>query len=260
MGGLAVLDMPADQLAVEASPRRQAFAGCAVKIFMDGARIEQMKAAYAEGVAEGFTTNPTLMRQAQIPDYEKFAREAIAIIPDLPISFEVFSDDLETMEKEARKIASWGGNTYIKIPVTNTQGMTTAPLIHRLSEEGYSLNVTAVMTVDQVKSISSVLNPQARTIISVFAGRIADTGRDPIPIMTECADVIKENKNAQLLWASPRELVNIIHAQQCGAHIITATPDIIRKMALIGKDLGDYSLETVKMFYNDARAAGYSIV
>jgi transaldolase len=255
-----MLDTPFDHSTAAAGSRHRAIPGCSVKIFLDGARIDQMKAAYAEGCAEGFTTNPTLMRQAQVPDYEKFAREAITAIPDLPISFEVFSDDLETMEKEARKIASWGGDTYIKIPVTNTAGASTAPLVQRLSAEGYSLNITAVMTLDQVRDIASAVHPDARTIVSVFAGRIADTGRDPMPIMTESARILEDNKNAQLLWASPRELLNIFHAQQCGAHIITATADIIKKMALIGKELEIYSLETVKMFYSDACAAGYRIV
>jgi transaldolase len=231
-----------------------------IKLFFDGADIAQMKAAYKNPQVKGFTTNPTLMRKAGITDYEAFAREAIAAIPDLPISFEVFSDDFATMEREARKIASWGGNTYVKIPVTNTKAESACPLIKKLSDDGISLNVTALMTAKQVKDVAAAINPRSRTIISVFAGRIADTGVDPVPVMAECARILVGNPNAELLWASPRELLNLFQAEESGCHIITASKDIVDKTALIGKDLLEYSLETVKMFYNDARAAAYKIV
>jgi transaldolase len=231
-----------------------------VKLFLDGAEIAQMKAAYAARQVKGFTTNPTLMRKAGIADYEAFAREVIAAIPDMPISFEVFSDDFASMEKEARKIASWGGDTYVKIPITNTKSESACPLIKRLSADGISLNVTALMTVDQVKEVAAAISSSSRTIVSVFAGRIADTGVDPVPLMAECARILAPNPNAELLWASPRELLNVLQADECGCHIITATKDIVSKMPLLGKNLSQYSLETVKMFYDDARAAGYKII
>lgn len=231
-----------------------------IKLFLDGAEIEPMKAAYKARQVKGFTTNPSLMRKAGISDYEKFAKDVIAAIPDLPISFEVFSDDFATMEKEARKIASWGGDTYVKIPITNTKGESACPLIKKLSDDGISLNVTAIMTLDQVRDVAAVANPKSRLIVSVFAGRIADTGVDPIPLMAESVRILAGNPKAELLWASPRELLNMYQGEQCGCHIITATRDIVGKMALAGKDLSAYSLETVKMFYDDARAAGYKIV
>ncbi len=212
------------------------------------------------GLVDGFTTNPTLMRKAGVSDYQDFARKAIAAIPDLPISFEVFSDDLAAMEREAREIASWGGNTYIKIPITNTKGQSSAPLIHKLSAEGFSLNVTAMLTLEQVETVAKAASAHARTIVSVFAGRIADTGVDPVPIMTKAVEILKRLPQAELLWASPREVLNVVQAQDCGCHIITATPDLIAKVPLFGKDLRAYSLETVKMFYEDACAAGYKLV
>jgi len=230
-----------------------------IKLFMDGAEIAAMKKLYSEGVAKGFTTNPTLMRKAGITDYAAFAKEAIKAIPDLPISFEVFSDDLDAMEREARIIKSWGGDTYVKIPVTNTKGASTAPLIKKLAADGVALNVTAILTVDQVKTVAAALNPKVRSIVSVFAGRIADTGVDPVPLMTECVNILKPNPKAELLWASPRELLNVFQAEDCGCHIITATPDVLAKLALVGKDLTVYSLETVKMFYTDAQAAGFKL-
>lgn len=230
-----------------------------IKLFMDGAEIAAMKKLYAEGVAKGFTTNPTLMRKAGITDYAAFAKEAIKAIPDMPISFEVFSDDLASMEREARIIKSWGGDTYVKIPVTNTKGESTAPLIKKLAADGVALNVTAILTVDQVKTVAAALSPKVRSIVSVFAGRIADTGVDPVPLMTECVSILKLNAKAELLWASPRELLNVFQAEECGCHIITATPDVLAKLALVGKDLTGYSLETVKMFYTDAQAAGFKL-
>jgi transaldolase len=235
-------------------------AGLRIKLFMDGADAGAMGEAYRSRSVSGFTTNPTLMRKAGITDYERFAREVIEVIPDLPVSFEVFSDDFATMEREARKIASWGGDTYIKIPITNTQRASAIPLIRTLSAEGFSLNVTAMMNVAQVEAVAAVVSPQARTIFSVFAGRVADTGVDPVPLMRKAADVIASNPKAELLWASPRELLNLFHAEEAGCHIITATADIIKKLELVGKDLEDYSLETVQMFYRDAVAAGFRIV
>jgi transaldolase len=231
-----------------------------VKLFQDGADIASMIAARDRGLVSGYTTNPTLMRKAGITDYKAFAQQVIAAIPDMPISFEVFSDDFATMEQEAREIASWGGNTYIKIPITNTKGESAGPLISVLSKEGFSLNVTAMLTLDQVDTVAAAVSPSSRTIVSVFAGRIADTGIDPVPVMTEAIRRLSHLPKAELLWASPREVLNVAQADSCGCHIITATPDIIAKLALSGKDLNQYSLETVKMFYDDARAARYKLV
>ena len=230
-----------------------------INLYADGADINDMKKAYSEGVVKGFTTNPTLMRKAGISDYETFAKQVLKEITDRPISFEVFSDDFEAMEREARKIAAWGKNVNVKIPITNTKGKSSAALIKKLSKDGLSLNVTAILTVSQVQEIADVITPSSKTIISVFAGRIADTGVDPIPMMKECKKILKGNKNAELLWASSRELLNIFHAEECGCEIITVTNDILKKLAMVGKDLTDLSLDTVKMFYNDAQAAGYKI-
>jgi transaldolase len=231
-----------------------------VKLFQDGADLGSMIAARDRGLVSGYTTNPTLMRKAGIGDYKAFALQVIAAIPDKPISFEVFSDDFATMEKEAREIASWGGDTYVKIPITNTKGESAGPLISKLSKEGFSLNVTAMLTLDQVDTVAAAASPSSRTIVSVFAGRIADTGVDPVPVMTEAVKRLASLPKAELLWASPREVLNVAQAEACGCHIITATPDLIAKMPLTGKDLKQYSLETVKMFYDDARAAGYKLV
>lgn len=231
-----------------------------IKLFQDGADLEAMIAAKKRGLVQGFTTNPSLMRRAGISDYKAFALKAIAAIPNLPISFEVFSDDFETMEREAREIASWGGNTYVKIPITNTEGKPSAPLIRKLSKEGFSLNVTAMLTLEQVETVASAADPAARTVVSVFAGRIADAGVDPVSIMTKAAKVLSKLPKTELLWASPREVLNVVQAADCGCHIITATPDIIAKLPLLGKDLRQYSLETVKMFYDDARAAGFKLI
>lgn len=230
-----------------------------VKLYVDGANIEEMKQWAADPRIQGLTTNPTLMRKAGITDYEKFAREAIAAIPDKPISFEVFSDDFAEMEEEARIIHSWGGNTYIKIPITNTKGDSSLYLIKKLSEEGMSLNVTALFTLEQVEGVAKAVNSDARTIVSVFAGRIADAGQDPVPMMKKSVEILKNNPNAELLWASPREVFNVVQADECGCHIITATPDILKKVSNFGKDLNQFSLETVQMFYKDAEAAGFNI-
>lgn len=231
-----------------------------IKLFQDGADLAEMIEARRAGFVDGFTTNPTLMRKAGISDYKAFARAAIAAIPDLPISFEVFADDFETMEREAHEIASWGGDTYVKIPISNTKGDSTAPLIRKLSAKQLALNVTAILTLDQVETAVSAADPRARLIVSMFAGRIADTGVDPVPMMREAARMLKASPNAELLWASPREVLNVMQARECGCHIITAPPDLIAKLPLFGKDLRQYSLQTVRMFHEDARAAGFKLV
>jgi transaldolase len=230
-----------------------------IKLYADGADIDGMVEEYKKGIASGFTTNPTLMKKAGVKSYEEFAKTALKAIPDLPISFEVFSDDFSGMEREARKIADWGEHVYIKIPITNTQGESTAPLVKKLSHDELKLNVTAILTIDQVKMVSKVLSPATPSIVSVFAGRIADTGVDPMPIMKKSIDILRQNPRAELLWASTRELLNLVQAESCGCHIITITNDILKKMPLFGKDLGALSLETVQMFHNDAKAAGYRI-
>jgi transaldolase len=230
-----------------------------VKLFLDGANLDEMIAAYQGRVVQGFTTNPTLMRKAGVGDYETFARTAIAAIPDLPISFEVFSDGFGAMEREARKISSWGGCTYIKVPITNTKGESAIPLIEKLSGDGLRLNVTAVMTLDQVRAVVAALNPRVASIVSVFAGRIADSGIDPFPMMAKAVTILDRNPRAELLWASPREVLNVVQANQCGCQIITITGDLLRKLPLLGKDLEEFSLDTVKMFYSDALAAGYKL-
>jgi transaldolase len=230
-----------------------------IKLYADGADIEGMIEEYKKGIASGFTTNPTLMKKAGVKSYEEFAKSALKAIPDLPISFEVFSDDFSGMEREARKIGGWGDNVYIKIPVTNTKGESTAPLVKMLSDDGLKLNVTAILTVDQVKTVAKALSHSTPSIVSVFAGRIADTGIDPIPIMKESVKILKPNPKSELLWASTRELLNLIQAESCGCHIITITNDVLKKVPLVGKDLRELSLETVQMFYNDAKGAGYKI-
>jgi transaldolase len=230
-----------------------------VKLFADGADLAGMKEMAANPMVKGFTTNPSLMRKAGIADYKAFAREVLAAIPDRPVSFEVFADDFATMESQALEIASWGKNVNVKIPVTNSKSEFSGALIERLSKQGVQLNVTAVMTLDQVKRITERLHADTPAIISVFAGRIADTGRDPVPVMAESVKIMKAKPKAELIWASPRELLNIFQADSVGCHIITATNDILKKLSLVGKDLDRYSLETVEMFYKDAKAAGYTI-
>ena len=230
-----------------------------MQIFADGANLVDMRELYREPLIRGFTTNPTLMRQAGIVDYEKFAREVISYIPDRPISFEVFSDEFREMEQQALKIASWGENVFVKIPVTNTRRESSVPLICRLSQKGVRLNVTALLTLQQVREVAAAMKSCPAGYISVFAGRIADTGRDPVPVMSDALDTIAEHENLQLMWASPRELLNVFQADAIGCHVITATKDILRKLSLVGKDLDAYSLETVKMFRDDAVKAGFSI-
>ncbi len=230
-----------------------------VKIFADGADLASMKEMYANPLIKGFTTNPTLMRKAGISEYRAFAAEVIATIPDRPISFEVFADEFDEMERQAYEIASWGPNVNVKIPVTNTRRQFSGHLIKRLSHAGVQVNVTAILSLEQVRQVRDCLAAETPAIVSVFAGRIADTGRDPVPMMAEAVRILKSKPKAELIWASPRELLNIFHADSIGCHIITATNDILKKLSLVGKDLENYSLETVQMFYNDAQAAGYNI-
>lgn len=230
-----------------------------IKLFADGADLAGIKEMYQNPFIKGFTTNPTLMRKAGIQDYKLFALEVIQSIPDRPISFEVFADEFDEMEKQALEIASWGKNVSVKIPVTNTRKEFAGPLIERLSHAGVALNVTALTTMEQVKSVTKQLSTNVPAIISVFAGRIADTGRDPVPLMAEAVKVMSDKPLSELIWASPRELLNIFQAESVGCHIITATNDILKKLTLVDKDLDQYSLETVQMFFKDAQAAGYKI-
>lgn len=230
-----------------------------IKIFADGADLKSMKEAAANPLIKGFTTNPTLMRAAGVTDYKAFALEVLEAIPDRPVSFEVFADDFPTMEDQAREIASWGANVYVKIPVTNTKGEFSGPLIATLSRAGVKLNVTAVFTHEQISRIAAALAEATPSVVSVFAGRIADTGRDPVPHMSEALALLKQRPRAELLWASPRELLNIFQADEIGCHIITVTSDVIKKLSLVGKDMGGYSRETVMMFHTDATKAAYSI-
>ena len=230
-----------------------------VKIFSDGADKKDMLEMNSKTFIKGLTTNPSLMKKAGIKDYEIFAKDILSTIKEKPISFEVFSDDFDDMEKQAMEIASWADNVYVKIPITNTKKQNSAKLIKRLSEKKVKLNITAIMTLDQVKTVLSVLENKVPSIISVFAGRIADTGRDPIPLMNDCLKEMKINSKSELLWASPRELLNIIQADQIGCHIITVTKDIIKKLQFTNYNLEDYSLDTVKMFYKDAVDAGFKI-
>jgi len=230
-----------------------------VKIFADGADLQGMLQMYEKPWIRGFTTNPTLMRKAGISDYKAFARQVLDAIPDRPISFEVFSDDFEEMERQAREIAAWGSNVYVKIPVTNTRGESAVDLCRRLSSVGLKLNVTALLTIDQVHAVAEAVADGPAACISVFAGRIADTGVDPIPIMAEALSIMAPHSNLELIWASPRELLNIVQAHCIGCHIITVTNDILSKLTLIGKDLAEYSLDTVKMFHRDAVASGFQL-
>lgn len=230
-----------------------------VKIFADGADKTGMLEMYAKPYIKGFTTNPTLMRKAGISDFEGFAREMLGLIPDRPISVEVFADEFDKMERQAERIASWGPNVYVKIPVTNTRAENSAPLVKRLARKQIQLNVTAMMTLDQVRETCEALSGGAPSCVSVFAGRIADTGRDPVPLMVDALDIIANYPNVELIWASPRELLNIFQADEIGCHIITVTNDILAKLPIIGKDLAEYSLDTVKMFANDAAKAGFTI-
>lgn len=230
-----------------------------IRIYSDGADVRDMAAARDAGTVKGFTTNPTLMRKSGVSDYEAFAKEALAATGGMPISFEVFADEFDEMERQARLISTWGEAVYVKIPITNTMGVSSVPLIRRLSAAGVKLNITAILTLDQVRAVTEALDPNTPAIVSVFAGRIADTGRDPLPLMREALEILRAKPKAELLWASPRELLNIIQADEMGCHIITVTPDILKKLAMVGKPLDELSLDTVKMFFNDASAAGYRL-
>lgn len=230
-----------------------------IKLFADGADLASILKLAERPYIAGFTTNPTLMRRAGIANYSAFAQELLASVTDRPVSFEVFSDEFDEMEQQARTISRWADNIYVKIPVTNTRRESAAPLIRKLSHDGLKLNVTALTTLPQVAIVADALKGGAPSVISVFAGRIADTGCDPIPIMVEALEILTDCPGAELLWASPRELLNIVQADSIGCHIITVTHDVLAKVDTLGKNLDDYSLETVKMFYNDARAAGYGI-
>ena len=230
-----------------------------VKIFADGADKAGMLEMYKNPNVSGFTTNPTLMRKAGVTDYEAAAKDILAAIPDRSISFEVFADEFSEMERQARRITTWGKHVSVKIPITNTRKESAIPLVRKLSQDGIALNVTAIFTLDQVQAVIDVVKGGAPCFVSVFAGRIADTGIDPVPIMAESVKRLRAAPNTELIWASPRELLNIFQADAVGCHIITATNDILKKLSLVGKDLGKYSLETVKMFYDDGKAAGYKI-
>jgi len=232
----------------------------AIKIFADGASVTSMLEAARDPRISGFTTNPTLMRKAGVADYRAFAREVLAGIRDKPISFEVFADDVAGMRRQAREIAAWADNVYVKVPVTNTRGAPSTDLIRELAAGGVKLNVTALCTLDQVREVAGALAGGAPSVISVFAGRIADTGRDPIPLMREALSICRDvNRRIELLWASPREVLNIVQAAEIGCDIITVTSDLLAKLPLIGKPLDAFSLETVQMFHRDADAAGYEL-
>ena len=230
-----------------------------IKIFADGADLDSIQDIYQKKIASGFTTNPTLMAKAGVTNYLAFAREVLRIVTDLPVSFEVFSDDFEGMRKQALLLNELAENVYVKIPITNTARVSACPLIRDLSHRGIKLNITAMMTLQQVRDVAAVLHPDSSAFISVFAGRIADTGRDPLPIMRAALDVLRPLPKAELLWASPREALNIIQAAEMGCHIITITPDLLAKTKNFGKNLDDFSLDTVKMFYNDALKSGFSL-
>jgi transaldolase len=230
-----------------------------VKIFADGADKAGMLDMYKHAYVKGFTTNPTLMRKAGVTDYEAAAKDIVAAIPDRSISFEVFADDFSDMERQARRITTWGKHVSVKIPITNTKKEGAIPLVRKLSQDGIALNVTAIFTLDQVQAVVDAVKGGAPCFVSVFAGRIADTGIDPVPMMAESVKRLRSAPNTELIWASPRELLNIFQADEIGCQVITVTNDIIKKLSLVGKDMNEYSLETVKMFYEDGKAAGYRL-
>jgi transaldolase len=230
-----------------------------VEVFADGADRAGIEALALNPVIKGFTTNPTLMRASGVTDYEAFAREILPIVGDRPISFEVFADDFDEMLRQGRRIATWGGGVYVKIPVTDTRGRPSSEVIRTLSGEGIQLNVTAMTTPAQVRQVVDCLAPGAQHFVSLFAGRVADTGRDPLPLVRECLDILAPRPEVRLIWASPRELLNVIQADEVGCHVITVTHDLLKKLPLLGKDLDEYSLETVQMFHRDAVSAGFSL-
>jgi transaldolase len=230
-----------------------------VKIFADGADLKSILELSADPHIKGFTTNPTLMRKSGVTDYEGFAHQMLEQITDRPISFEVFSDDFNEMERQARKISTWGKNVFVKIPITNTSKKSSADVVRHLVLDGIQLNITALMTPDQVRVISPVLGNYNPSFISIFAGRIADTGREPSPLMKEAVEIMSQYPNQELIWASPRELLNIYHADEVGCHVITVSHDILKKLTMLGKDLDEFSLDTVKMFHHDAKAARFEL-
>ena len=230
-----------------------------IKLFADGADKVGIMEMYQNPRIDGFTTNPTLMRKAGITDYVAFAKDLLREIPDKPISFEVFADEFDEMERQALEIAGWGKNVYVKIPVMNTKRQTSYELVQKLSQAGVQLNITAMMTLEQVNKVAESVQGGASCFVSVFAGRVADTGIDPVPMMQEALELLKNASNAELLWASPREDLNVYQAEAIGCHIITATNDILKKLELNGKNLDVYSQETVQMFFNDAHAAGFQL-
>ncbi len=230
-----------------------------IKIFADGADLASLLELYRDPSIKGFTTNPTLMRKAGVTDYVAFAREVLAVVKDRPISFEVFSDEFAEMERQAMKIAGWGENVYVKIPVTNTRQESAAGLIRKLARQGVKVNATALLTVGQVTEITAALAGGPPSVVSVFAGRIADTGRDPLPIMKASLEIISAHRNIELIWASPREVLNVVQADAIGCHIITVTAEILKKLPVLGTDLAVLSLDTVKMFHRDAAAAGFAL-
>jgi transaldolase len=230
-----------------------------VKLFADGADAAGMRELYRNPLIQGFTTNPTLMRKAGVTDYRAFARDILQAIPDRPMSFEVFSDEFAEMKRQALEISQWGPNVYVKIPITNTHGESSYGLVRLLANDGVKVNVTAMLPLDQVVHILPALENAASSYVSIFAGRIADTGRDPVPIMAAAVELLRPYPNVELIWASPRELLNVFQADAIGCHIITATHDILKKLNLVGKELHQYSLDTVEMFYEDAQKAGYAL-
>jgi len=228
-----------------------------IKIFADGADLDAILQLAEDPVISGFTTNPTLMRKAGVEDYEGFARKVLDHVTHRPVSFEVWSDEVEEMRRQAHKVSRWGPNVYVKIPVTNTEGTSSNPLIADLSADGLHLNVTGILTLDQVRAVTDVLSESPGAIVSVFAGRIADTGRDPVPLMAAAVELLRPHSNLELLWASPREILNVCQAESIGCHIITVTHDLLKKLDGLGRSLDEVSLETVRMFYDDAVDAGY---
>jgi transaldolase len=230
-----------------------------IKIFADGANVTEILELARNTLIKGFTTNPTLMFRSGVIDYEAFAREVLEQVTTLPVSFEVIADDFAEMSRQARRLASWGDNVFVKIPITNTHGNSCAPLIKELAADGLRLNVTALTTIGQVQSITDVLNPEVPMIVSVFAGRIADTGVDPIPVMDQSLKLLAPYPLAELLWASPREILNIVQATIVGCHIITVTNDVLAKLSSLDRDLETVSLDTVRMFYNDAVRSGLTL-
>jgi transaldolase len=230
-----------------------------VKVFADGADVDGIRELCANPLIKGFTTNPTLMRKSGVTDYERFARELLDAVPELPISFEVFADDPRGMVREARRIADWGDNVYVKVPVTDCAGRRTERVIRRLCADGVRVNVTGLLTLEQVQWVSACIGDGAQACVSVFAGRVADTGVDPMPLMAAALDVVEEHPGIELIWASPRELFNVVQADRIGCHIITVTHDLLKKLPLLGRNLAEYSLDTVRMFRRDAVAAGYTL-